>query len=164
MQLTHAPFYDNYVNSVNQPIQIALSDQKNKISFFLAEIDPSQLDFRYAPEKWSLKEVLLHCLDVERIMAVRLLMIGRGEQSELPGFDENEYVAHTESDFIQLKQIQEDFKLLRQSNISLFNMLPEKTLNMTGKADHQPISVASLWHIIVGHWNHHLKIINERYL
>lgn len=164
MQLIHAPFYDNYVDSVTQPIPKALGDQETTINSFLSQLNESQLNYKYAPDKWTLKEVLLHCLDVERIMATRLLMISRGEQNALLGFNENEYVTNTESDFIDLEQIQNDFKCLRQSNLSLLNMLPETAMDKIGSADHKPISVASLWHIIVGHWNHHLKIIHDRYL
>lgn len=164
MFLKHAPFYDGYVNSVQKPIPLALSEQGKEITSFLAKLDASRLGLRYAEEKWTLKEVLLHCLDVERIMSVRILMISRGEQNALLGFNENEYVENTVSDFIDIEDIKNDFHWLRTSNISLLKMLPDESFDKIGSVDHKPMTVASLWHIIVGHWNHHLGIINDRYL
>ncbi len=164
MEFIHPPFYDNYVNSVTQPIPTALNEQEKYINNFLAELKEDQLNFRYAPEKWTLKELLLHCLDVERIMAMRLLMISRGEMNSLLGFNENEYVEFTESDFITLEDIKDDFYWLRKSNINLLKMLPEHSFDRVGSVDYKPMTVASLWSIIVGHWNHHINIINERYL
>ncbi len=164
MILKHAPFYDGYVDSVHQKFPIALIEQKEEIHLFLKKLDASKLHYSYSAGKWMLKEVLLHCLDVERIMSIRILMISRGEKNNLLGFNENEYVSKTVSDFIKLSDIVTDFSRLRDSTISLFNMLPDQSLKATGLADGEPISIASLWHIIVGHWNHHMEIINDRYL
>ncbi|MBK6266280.1 DinB family protein [Marivirga sp. S37H4] len=162
--MKHALFYDRYVNSVTLPINDALKNQLVEIESFLSQLDDEILKFSYADGKWSLKEVLLHCLDVERIMMVRALMISRGESTNLPGFDENAYVEKLESGDITLAQIKSDFKYLRQSNISLLAMTPAEILDKIGEMDNKEVSVASLWFIIVGHWNHHLMIINERYM
>lgn len=164
MNLIHAPFYNKYVNSVNFPIADALKIQLSEIDDFLNSLSDSGLNVRYEEGKWTLKEVLIHCLDVERIMAVRALMISRGEQTNLPGFNENAYVENLRSEHISLSQIIADFRLLRGGNLSFYNMLHDTLHNLTGKMDNHAVSVASLWYIIAGHWNHHLAIIKERYL
>lgn len=164
MNLIHAPFYNKYVNSVSSPIAEVLQIQLGEIESFLNNLSDNDLNFQYAEGKWTLKEVLLHCLDVERIMAVRALMISRGEQANLPGFNENAYVENLHSQHISLSQIIADFRLIRESNLSFYHMLHDTLHNLTGKMDNHAVSVASLWYIIAGHWNHHLAIINERYL
>ena len=164
MNLVHAPFYNKYVNSINGPIHQVLDNQLTNIDKFLHSLTEDNLNYRYAEGKWTLKEVLLHCLDVERIMAVRALMISRGEQTNLPGFNENAYVENTRSQHISLNHIITDFRLVRESNLSFYNMLHETLHNLNGKMDNHAVSVASLWYIIAGHWNHHLAIIKERYL
>ncbi|GAA5027956.1 hypothetical protein GCM10011506_15600 [Marivirga lumbricoides] len=164
MNLVHAPFYNKYVNTIKGSIHQVLEDQLTHVDKFLNTLTEDNLNYRYAEGKWTLKEVLLHCLDVERIMAVRALMISRGEQTNLPGFNENVYVENTRSQHISLNHIITDFRLVRESNLSFYSMLHETLHNLNGKMDNHTVSVASLWYIIAGHWNHHLTIIKERYL
>ncbi len=164
MILKHAPFYNRYVNSVKHPVKDSLNKQLVEIDLFLKQLNNEILNYSYAEGKWTLKEVLLHCLDVERIMSVRALMISRGETANMPGFNEDAYVENIQSDHISLTQIQDDFKYQRKSNLNFLAMTPVGVFDVIGKMDSNEVSVASLWHIVAGHWNHHLSIIKERYL
>lgn len=104
-----------------------------------------------------------HCIDTERIMAFRALSLARGEIASLPGFSENEYAAGSEYSRLNKSKMAEEFYHLRKSHLSLFQSMPDKILKKEGEADGQPISILSLWYIIVGHWKHHQKVLKERY-
>ncbi|MBT2654914.1 DinB family protein [Bacillus sp. ISL-18] len=119
---------------------------------------------RYAPGKWSIKEVLGHMADTERIMSYRLLRVGRGDHTPLAGFNENDYIAAANFDTLSVKQIIEDFTAVRKATITLVNNMAEEAWERTGVANNSDISTRALAYIIAGHALHHLNIINERYL
>ena len=123
-----------------------------------------QSKFAYAEGKWTLKEVLLHLSDTERIFQYRILAFARGEKSELPGFDEESYAANSFANNRSLESLLEEYQLVRQSSQILFESLNHTTLNNTGKANGNEISVETICKLIVGHNIHHLNVIEERYL
>jgi hypothetical protein len=118
---------------------------------------------RYAPGKWSVKEVVVHLSDTERIMAYRALRIGRGDGTPLPGFDENAYVPLSGADAQPLAALVTEWGQVRQATVSLFRHLPVEAWMRRGTASELPVSVRALAWMIAGHELHHLRTLAERY-
>ncbi|MEJ7556947.1 MAG: DinB family protein [Pedobacter sp.] len=121
-------------------------------------------DYAYAPGKWTIKELIGHIIDTERILVFRLTAFARGEKQALPGFDEDEYVAGAAFSERSLHSFSEEFALLRQSNLYLIRSLNDKALDASGIASGRLISVRAIVYVIAGHIIHHTAIIKERYL
>ena len=124
--------------------------------------EPSK--FAYAEGKWTLKEVLLHLSDTERVFQYRILAFARGEKSELPGFDEENYAANSFANGRSLESLLEEYQLVRNSSQILLETLNPKVLNNIGTANGNQISVETICQLIVGHNIHHLNVVEERYL
>jgi uncharacterized damage-inducible protein DinB len=124
------------------------------------------LYYRYAPGKWSIKEVLVHIIDDERIFAYRALRFARGEQQNLIGFDQDAYALQSHADERSLDSIFEEYEAVRRSTIALFNGLPEESLTRMGKGTgtFNNATVRALAYHIAGHEQHHINLIRERYL
>lgn len=120
--------------------------------------------FAYAEGKWTLKELLLHLSDTERIFQYRILAFARGEKAELPGFDEEEYTAHSFADKRSLDSLLEEYTLVRKSSQILVKTLEPSVLANIGTANGNQLAVETIGKLIVGHNYHHLNIIEERYL
>ncbi|KQL33277.1 DinB family protein [Psychrobacillus sp. FJAT-21963] len=161
----YAPYYSPYVDLVSEGniIEI-LEKQIEETSTFLKNISDQQALFRYAPEKWSIKEVIGHMADTERIMAYRLLSFARGETNSLPGFSEMEYVQHAFFDKQSIDDLIENLIVVRQSTIQLVKSLSNEALQRRGIANNHEITVRALIVIITGHELHHGNILNERYI
>lgn len=130
----------------------------------VANLDPAKENYRYAEGKWSVKEVLQHTIDTERIFAYRALRFARKDSMMLPGFDENLYVENCEADDMSLSSMLEEFNLMRKSNVLMFASFSKNVLKRMGQVDGNEISVRALGFIICGHLLHHLRVIEERYL
>ena len=126
-------------------------------------LDDERAQYRYAPDKWSIKEVIGHITDAERIIGYRALAVARGEMKSLPGFDENAYVENAKFDAWPLGQLAETFALVRRSHIVLFRNFPEEAWTRRGLANDSPVSVRGLVYTILGHERHHLGVLRERY-
>jgi hypothetical protein len=160
-----AAYYLPYVQSVPEgDIVSILSKQLDDTNELLTNVSEAQGLFRYAPEKWSIKEVVGHMTDTERIMAYRLLCIARGETVSLPGFDEMVYVAHASFNEQSWEQLLEQFAVLRQSTLVLMKSLPADAWLRRGLANNTEVTVRGVAYIIAGHALHHCKIIKDRYL
>ena len=127
-------------------------------------LEPSKEDYRYAEGKWSIKELVQHMIDTERVFAYRALRFARTDSAVLPGFDENLYVETCEAGGRSLSSLLEEFNLMRKSNMIMFATMSENVLRRMGQVDGNEISVRALGFIICGHMLHHLKVIEERYL
>jgi len=123
-----------------------------------------KLMFRYAEDKWTIKELIQHLIDTERIMSCRALRFSRNDATELQGFDENWYVDYSNGNDRNITDILEEYNYLRKTSISLFKSFSDEMLINLGTADGSKMSVRSLGFIIAGHQLHHLKIMKERYL
>ena len=123
-----------------------------------------QSKFAYAEGKWTLKEVLLHLSDTERVFQYRILAFARGEKSELPGFDEENYAANSFANGRSLESLLEEYQLVRNSSLILLETLNPSVLNNIGTANRNQISVETICKLIVGHNIHHLNVVEERYL
>jgi hypothetical protein len=120
--------------------------------------------FRYAPDKWSIREVIGHLADTERIMAYRALRIARGDATPLPGFDENRFVAGASFDQRTLADLLEEMEAVRRASVLFFASLDDHAWALRGTSDEQPVSVKALAYIIAGHELHHREILQARYL
>lgn len=123
-----------------------------------------QLLYRYQPGKWSIKEVMVHVMDVERIFTYRALRFARQDKTALPGFDENAYMPPAKADARDINSIIAEYTSLRTATIELFKSFDEEALQQRGVASGLEVSVRALGYIILGHEVHHQKVIQERYL
>lgn len=161
----YAPFYETYVKLVPD---IELMDAFTQ-SFIIVDqiwekIPESKADFQYAANKWTIKQVLQHIIDTERIFNFRALCFARGEQQPVFGFDENAYADQATVTHRKLQDIQAEWFFLRQSTTYLFGSFNDDMLQKNGIANGNMISVKALGYIIIGHSLHHFNIIKERYL
>ncbi len=161
----YAPFYQGYVALVGDDdvLEKLSSNQKKTYDFFLSLL-PEKADFAYAEGKWTIKEVLGHMIDTEKIMSYRLLRFSRGDHHPLAGFNENFYTSRSNYKNRNLEDLAEEFSALRKANLYLYQNLDEEQLKRKGKASNASVSVKALLYIIAGHELHHLNVIRERYL
>ncbi len=160
----HAPYYAGYISEVPEGEIVDLLHQQQAAFRRLAEsVPPDKELFRYAPGKWSVRQVVGHLADCERSFAFRSLAIARGDRQPLPGLDETLYMAHSRFDAIPLADLVEDLLAVRRASLHLFRHLDEAAWHRIGTANGVPVSVRALAHITAGHAEHHLKILRERY-
>ena len=159
-----APFYHGYIEKVpGEQIGEFLAAQLGEVERLLAPLDDAAARFRYAPDKWSVKEVLGHLCDSERIFAYRLLRIARADATPLPGFDENAYVPAADFDARPLAELLREFQAIRASTIALAEGLPSEAWERRGQASGKSITTRALAYIMVGHLTHHLGVLRDRY-
>lgn len=127
-------------------------------------LNEEQLLYRYAEGKWSIKQVMVHLIDAERIFSYRALRFARQDKTELPGFEENLYAQTAKADARDINSIIAEYTSLRTATIELFKSFDEEALQQKGIASGKEVSVRALGYIILGHEVHHQKIIRERYL
>lgn len=156
-------WYKPYIDLVNGDVLEILEKQITEIPTFINSI-AAKADYAYAPGKWTIKELLGHIIDTERVMAYRLLCFARNDKSKLPGFDENEYASSAHFADRSIQSLAEEFAAVRKANMFLLNSLNEEELSRTGIANNNPISVKALVFILAGHAMHHINIVKERYL
>ncbi|MEO7265998.1 MAG: DinB family protein [Ferruginibacter sp.] len=162
---TYPEYFGNYIKLVPEDnISDALINQQPLIDNFFNSISEEKAGYAYAEGKWTLKELLQHVIDTERIFNYRLLAIARGEKQSLPGFEENEYAAASEANKRSWSNMVEEFKAVRKASSYLFSSLTEDALQKSGSANERPVTAEALCFIIIGHVYHHVKIIKERYL
>ncbi len=161
----YAPFYKGYIDLIGEAdvLQTLQSNSQKSYDFFLS-LPAEKADFAYAEGKWSIKEVLGHVIDTERIMSYRLLRFSRADHHPLAGFNENFFSSRSNYKTRTLDSLADEFNLLRRSNLYLYQNLHPEQLKRKGLASNAMVSVKALLYIIAGHELHHLKIIRERYL
>lgn len=159
-----APFYAGYIHRVPDGDVLALlAEQGEETQRRLGQLTPEQALYRYAPGKWSVKEVLGHMCDTERIFAYRALRIARGDETPLPGFDENLYVPAGKFDSRELAHLLAELATVRAATLSLLRTFDEAAWMRRGLCNNHPVSARALAYITVGHERHHLAILAERY-
>lgn len=162
--LEYPAYYAPYLRAIEgADVPTLMRAQLAEIEQLGLVIDEERAAYRYAEGKWSIKELLGHLVDCERIFGYRALCIARGETQHLPGFDENDYVANAHFDKRPFSSIIEEFLALRLSNIVLFESFSDEQRAMVGQANGNPVSVRAIESIIVGHVHHHLTVLRERY-
>jgi uncharacterized damage-inducible protein DinB len=161
----YAPFYKGYVELIgNDNVLEKLSSNRKKTYYFFLSLPNEKADYAYAEGKWSIKEVLGHVIDTERIMSYRLLRFSRGDYNALAGFNENFYSSRSNHKTRTLEDLADEFSTLRKANLYLYQNLTEEQLKRKGVASNATVSVKALLYIIAGHELHHIHIIKERYL
>lgn len=161
----HAPEFSKYVTLVAEGDIIQTLEQQIENSLSLLRTIPSdKANFRYAPDKWSVKELLGHLIDSERIFSYRALCFARNDQTPLPGYEQNDYVREGNFDSRNLADMAEEFATVRRATIQLFRPLNETEWLRHGKANENDVSVRALAYIIAGHELHHMGVLRSRYL
>lgn len=155
--------FSNYINLVDGDIIEILERQSSEFSNFLNNL-AEKGDYAYAPGKWTIKELVGHMIDTERIMVYRLVCFARNEKTTLPGFDEDSYVTHAFFKNRSVFSLSEEFAALRKANMFLIKTLNDEELDRVGNANGKNVSVRALIYILAGHVIHHTNIIKERYL
>lgn len=157
--------YAGYVASAPEGDIIASLERGGQASLALFQgIDAARSLFRYAPDKWSIREVVLHLADAERVFSYRAMTFARADQGPVPGFDENAWVPPAEADAQPFPALIDLFATTRAATLSLFRTLPEAAWTRTGTANGKVVSVRALAWVIAGHEAHHRRVLGERYL
>ena len=160
----HAPYYGKYIALVpDGEIVAQLAFQIRETIEMLAELPGSAGDYRYAAGKWSLKEVLGHMIDTERVFSFRALCFARGDQNPLPGFEQDDYVRNSGSGARSLRNLLEEFETVRETTVLLFQSLHAEAWSRRGIASGNEVSVRALAWMIAGHELHHRQGIRENY-
>ena len=161
----HAPYYGKYIALVTENDAIAaLQSQLADALPLLRGVPESKGDHRYAPGKWTIKEVLGHLIDAERVFAYRALRFARHDETPLPGFDENIYVPAGNFGARSLAELIEEFEVVRKASLLLFRPLDAAAWNRAGVASDNLMSVRALAFVIAGHGRHHVELLKTRYL
>ena len=157
-------YYDQYLSHIQgSDVYALLRVQLNEVEQLSGILDEGRASYRYAEGKWSIKELIGHLIDCERIFGYRALCIARGEQQPLPGFDEDTYVAQARFDNREFVSIVEEFLALRLANIIMFDSLSADALAHTGNANGHSVTVRAIICIVAAHTQHHLTVLRERY-
>ncbi len=161
----HDPYYAKYIALVPDGDLLALlSAQIEETGDLLKNVPESKAGYRYAPGKWSIKEVVGHLSDTERIFSYRALRFARADVTPLPGFEQEDYVKGTNFDARLLTDLVSEFRAVRQATVTLLKSFDEDALRRRGVASEKPISVRALAYNIAGHELHHVEILRTRYL
>ena len=160
----YAPAFRGYVSHVPEAeILPVLESQPGDLDELLATVNAERETYRYAPGKWSIREIAGHLIDSERVFGYRALCIARGDTNSLPGFDENAYMLTAPYDGIALRDLLREFRLVRAANISMLKNLNEEAWARVGTANNSPVSVRALAFVMGGHLRHHVGVLRERY-
>ncbi|CAM4392927.1 DinB family protein [Paenibacillus tarimensis] len=161
----YAPFYQTYIDKVpDGPIVEIVKLNSADAAELFNSFSEEDGEYRYAPGKWTIKELIGHIIDNERIMAYRLLRISRGDKTPLVGYDQDDYVLSSHFNDRPLAALAEEFTHVRRSTISLLEGLREHQWNCSGTANNYPVTVRALAYIMAGHELHHRQILSERYI
>ncbi|MGE4347776.1 MAG: DinB family protein [Flavobacteriaceae bacterium] len=159
-------YYQGYLKNIepNSDLFEELEASHHYFIKFVQDIPLEKHDYRYDTGKWTIKEIIQHLIDSERIFAYRALRFSRNDKTELPGFDENNYVDYSNGNQRHLKDLLMEFSLVRHTTLALFKSFSEVAMNRNGIASGHKVSVRALGFIIIAHQEHHKKVFQERYL
>ena len=158
-------FYETYIKLVDEEDLVqAYRTSLEELMDFLETIPSDKADYRYAEGKWTVKELLQHMIDTERIFSYRATCIARNEKQSLPGFDENEYARNADVHARSLKELKDELLILRESVFMMFRGFTPETLNRSGVSNNNKVTVNAIGYMIIGHVRHHFNILRERYL
>jgi uncharacterized damage-inducible protein DinB len=166
VDLSRVPeYYHKYINLViKDDLRTTFEKHQTELVSFLKEIPKKKWNYRYAEGKWSIKEVVQHIIDAERVFSYRALCFARKDQTPLPSFDENIFAANSMADERSKKDLLKELKTVQESSAQMFNSFNEEQLDQSGVASEKSTYVKGIAYIILGHALHHKKILEERYL
>ena len=163
-QTEYAPYFEKYISLVPEgEIVATLGKQIESTLSLILGLSADQGDHRYAPDKWSVKTLVNHLSDVERVFAYRLLRIARGDPTPLPGFEENDYARAALSDRRPFSDVLAEWLTVRDATSALAASLPEGNWANVGTSSDAPMSARALLYIVLGHTEHHLAVLADRY-
>ena len=158
-------YYNHYIGLVPETNLLeALQNNMNDTLGFIACIPAEKENYRYADGKWTVKEVISHIIDTERIFAYRVLRFSRQDATELSGFDQNSFASNSNSDIRSLQQMTQEYKAVREASISMFEYLTPEMLDFKGKANNNSVNSRGIGWMIAGHNIHHCNVLREKYL
>ncbi len=161
----YKPFSGAYISLVDDNIEVAaLQTEFEKMKLFLLSIPENKWEYRYAEDKWTLKEMLVHMIDTERIFSYRALRIARNDSTPLPGFEQNDYVPFSNANGRRVDDMLKEFEAVRSSTYLLFSGFDNTAWDRYTLVDNHPVSVRAILYLVIGHAKHHLKVIREKYL
>jgi hypothetical protein len=164
-EIIAAEYQHAYINGVKEDdVLKALKKNTKEFKKFLKKIPHRKIDYAYAEGKWTIREVLQHIVDAERVFSYRALRFARKDETPLPGFDENSWAANAGAAKRNWNDLVDEFKAVRKSTELLFGSFTDDQLRAAGSASGQPINVLALGFLPAGHNIHHMRIIRERYL
>jgi hypothetical protein len=161
-----ATFYETYISKVTEEFSLIeeLEISLHRFIKFVQDIPMDKFDFRYADGKWTIKDIIQHIIDSERVFSYRALRFARNDSTELPGFEENYYVNFANGSQRSIMELLTELSAVRHSTLYLFKSFKDEQLLRIGIASNNPMSVRAIGFVIIGHQNHHHKIFLERYL
>ncbi len=165
--LTEYPsYYEGYLSVLSPQTNLLEELEASHYYFikFVQDVPMDKFDYRYAEGKWTIKEIIQHLIDSERVYAYRALRFSRNDKTELPGFDENDFMVNCDANKRHLKDLLHEFSLVRHTTLELFRSLSEEALCHTGKANGSAMSVRAIGFMIIAHQEHHKNIFRELYL
>ncbi|HMQ03259.1 MAG TPA: DinB family protein [Pyrinomonadaceae bacterium] len=158
-------YYSHYISFVPESdIRDAFASQPSELRRLIGGVDEAGGSFRYAEGKWTVKELLSHLIDGERIFSYRMLRISRGDVTPIEGFEQDGYIENSRANDRPFDELLAEFELIRKANVLMLNSLDAVALARMGTASGLPISVRALANISIGHVRHHISILNEKYL
>jgi hypothetical protein len=159
------PYFDGYIARVTETdILAVLASQKKEFIGLISGVGEERGGYRYAEGKWSIRQVIGHVIDAERVFGYRAVCIARGDQTPLPSFDEGPYAAAAGSDGVPLAELVGEFRSLRESHEMMFKHLPREAWTRKGNSAGSPTTPRAIAFIIAGHARHHASVLAERYL
>ena len=159
----YSPFYAGYIANVPEEPLLAFERQSRETATLLAAVKDSAAGHRYAEGKWTVRDVVQHMSDTERVMSYRALRIARGDDTPLPGFEENRYAVAADASRRGWSELVAELAAVRAASLALFRSFDAAAWRRWGTASGGPITVRALGHIIVGHERHHLEVLRTRY-
>ncbi len=167
-QLTNTEYAERYGNYISKVEEVDLMEELeislHRLIRFVRDIPMDKFDYRYAEGKWTIKDILQHIIDSERIFAYRALRFARYDKTPLPGFEEDDFANVANGDDRSIQDLLTELAVVRQATLSLFKSFDEQMLLQMGTASNVPMSVRAIGFVIIGHQNHHQQIYQERYL
>jgi uncharacterized damage-inducible protein DinB len=161
----YAPFYESYVSKMStDDIVSTLTNSFPERLHFLNALPTEKWEYRYADGKWTIKEILVHIIDAERVFSNRALRIARNDKTPLPGFDQDEYAPYMDANERSVASLMEEYTAVRQSTITLFKNFNAKMWKRDGIASGTHLTALAIAYIIAGHEEHHIRVIKEKYL
>ncbi len=159
------PYYGTYINKTSWlSLKDGLIKSGEQSILFLKSIPSDKLEFRYAEGKWTIKEIIQHLMDAERVFTYRALRIARKDQTLLPGFEQDDYVLPSQANKRSIEDLINEYKAIKLATVTLFDGFSDEMLMAIGTASNSPVSVRAIGFIIMGHETHHCEVIRERYL
>ncbi|MEC4049090.1 DinB family protein [Flavobacterium sp. SUN046] len=162
----YASYYGNYIAQVSDEYTLVeeLEISLHRFIKFVQDIPMDKFDYRYEEGKWTIKDIIQHIIDAERIFTYRALRFSRNDTTELPGFEENDYVDQAHANTRSIMELLTELSAVRYATLCLYKSFNEEELLRVGIASNVEISVRALGFVLIGHQNHHQKVFSERYL